>query len=524
VFPPPGVIGPGAPGLKGIVVAVDLGNSTTSAGYRDAQGQVVAIPDRDGLLCSPTVVGFDGGDPAKPVYGRTALNLGKVHDEWICTYAKLARAKEAVPAIVDKDGRVSTTAELEPLFLRWRLDYAEAFTGERIVGVLITVPANFDDAQRRASLDVVQRAGYTPIGVINEPTAALLRYAKGKDGTLAVIDAGGGTTDVTVTQVKQGTSFVIFATAGRDVGGKDFSARLLQDCLDYASRRGVPLDPVVDHRDITMLMYEVESAKCDLSSVERTTITFRAKGELIDLERTRAQFDELGVDVCQSIQSLAQEALAGAHLTPDDLTGVVLVGGASRTPCVRAAVESLFGRDKILTDIDVDKAVCLGAVEAIGLKLDELKAGGDTALVNRVHEYHFRSDLKLHEGCSVAMGVRAQDSRTGREVFVSIIAKNTPLPAEKRWVFGLLNGDKGVGDTLIVVLQGDPAAPLDEARILAQFSLRDLPAGPTEKRIEVVFAMDASGLVQVRAKDLFSGQEIAEQVDAREAVKKEHIV
>ncbi|NLE61343.1 MAG: Hsp70 family protein [Planctomycetes bacterium] len=523
INPPPGVVDPDTWDVKGCVVTVDLGNGTTSAAYKNAQGQIVAIPDKDGQLCTATAVGFEQGDPAKPVFGRAAMSMRRVHPEWVCTFAKRARGKGDVPAIVDKDGRVWTTREMEALFLASRLNHAQEFTGERIAGVLITVPANFDDAQRRASLAVVEQAGYTCIGTINEPTAALLRYAQGKNGTFLVADVGKGTSDISIIAA-DGNTFTIRAAAGRsDLGGAEFQACILQHLMDYAAGNGVVLDPAQDHRSLILMEYEAENAACDLSSVQEVAIAFQAQGRLFDVSLTRATFEALVSDLCQHIRDLVTEAMASANLTPEEIDGVVTVGGASRTPCIRAVLESLFGAYKILTDIDLDKAVSLGAVEAIGLKLNELTAGGNMALLNRLHEYDLRSNVKVNDVCSWPIGVRAQDCRTGRDTFVVMIAKNTPLPATCRQVFGLIGGDVGTGDTPIIVLQGDPEEPPDKARVLARFQLSDLPPGPTRERIEVEFAMDCSGLANVHAKDLFSGREIAEQVDARDAVQKQHV-
>ncbi len=523
INPPPGVVDPDTWDVKGCVVTVDLGNGTTSAAYKNAQGQIVAIPDKDGQLCTATAIGFEQGDPAKPVFGRAATNMRRVHPESVCTFAKRARGKGDVPAVVDKDGRVWTTGEMEALFLRWRLDYAREFTGERIVGVLITVPANFDDAQRRASIAVAEQAGYACIGTINEPTAALLRYAQGKKGTFLVTDVGKGTSDISIIDV-DGNTFTIRAAAGRsDLGGAEFQACILQHLMDHAAGSGVVLDPAQDHRSLILMEYEAENASCDLSSVHEVAIAFQAHGRLFDVSLTRATFESLVSDLCERIRDLVTEAMASAGLATEEIDGVVMVGGASRTPCIRAVLESLFGASKILTDIDLDKAVSLGAVEAIGLKLNELTAGGNMALVHRVHEYDLHSNVKVNDVCSWPIGVRALDSRTGLDAFVVMIAKNTPLPATCRQVFGLIGGDVGTGDTPIIVLQGDPEEHPDKARVLARFQLSDLPPGPTRERIEVEFAMDCSGLANVHARDLFSGREIAEQVDARDAVQKQHV-
>ena len=150
------------PKHRGLLFAMDLGNGTTLIAYVNHLGQVVVMVDREGLTATPTAIAFEGGDPDKPLFGRTALNYRKVHPEYSCVMMKRARGHGEVPGIVDKNGRVWTVAELETLFVQWRLKHAEEVTGESIIGVLVTVPADFNDAQRRATMDIVETPATKP--------------------------------------------------------------------------------------------------------------------------------------------------------------------------------------------------------------------------------------------------------------------------------------------------------------------------------------------------------------------------
>lgn len=506
---------------KGRVVALDLGNATTLVATIDKDGHVQCIPDPDGLEHTPTAIGYEGGDPNTPLFGRSAHSYRKMDPENVCVFAKRARGRKDSIGIVDKNGQPSSAAQLETLLVAWRLGHAAEYLGEPIVGVLPTVPAAFDDAQRRATHEIIEHAGYSCIGTVNEPTAALLGYAKGRLGIFAVSDIGGGTADITILKSEKGNVYTVLATSGQDdLGGREYTARLFAHCLAHAKGQGVELDPAVDFRDMIRLEQACEDAKIELSTQKSAFISFRAKDRLLDLEVTVEQFEDLTSPLGDQILGHMKTALEHANLRPGDITGVVFAGGGSRVPCGRRPIEQLFGEDKILRDIDVDKAVVLGACRAIGLKLEERRQAGDTKLVGTVPDYFLAGGVSVREIVGQALGVEALNTNTQQQTLVPIVEQGAPLPASASKTFGLLNGDKGQIETCISVLQGEAYCPASAAHVLGSFPLSDLPAGPSKDRIEITFRVDTNGLVDLHAIDKHSGKEIKRQVDAAGAVTK----
>ncbi|MBI5090911.1 MAG: Hsp70 family protein [Candidatus Hydrogenedentes bacterium] len=401
----------------------------------------------------------------------------------------------------------------------------EEVTGESIAGVLVCVPACFNDQQRRASLEVVEQATFRPLGTINEPSAAVIAVAKGKNGVYVIVDIGAGTTDVSVVRSEDdGHTITILATAGRDDrGGREVTSRIVEYCLDYASQHGVALDPEEDSRDIVIIESEAETCKQDLSSRDSVTLTIRAKDKLLDIPLTLSAFNQLIADLCQDILALVDEALSQAQITPDEVDGVASVGGGSRVRYLRENIEVKFGSAKAMKDFDVDKCVVMGAVDAIAIKVQERIAVGDVALQGMAPEYQLKGNVVLREVLGQALGVLAVNTRTMREQLAAMIPQGTALPATASTTFGLIGGAEGVDSADIVVLQGKANCDPSDATELARFPLHDLPAGPTDERVRVELDVDTSALASVRAVDTFSGKEIQGQAHTAAAVTKSHL-
>ena len=506
---------------NGKVLAIDLGNATTQIATKDKSGHVQVIPDPDGLESTPTAIAFECGDPDTPLFGRSARSYRKMDPDNACVFAKRARGRKGSSGIVDKHGKPWSTVELETLFVAWRLGHAAEYLGETLVGVLPTVPAAFDDAQRRATQETVEQAGYVCLGTVNEPTAALLGYLQNRKGVFGVSDLGGGTYDVTILRAEEGNVFTVLSTSGQnDLGGREYTACLITHCMEHAKSQGVQLDPATDIRDMVALEQACEEAKTELTTQKSALVSFRAKDRLLDLEISREQFEELTAPLGERILGHMKKALECAGLGPDDIDGVVFAGGGSRVPSARLNIEQLFGEKKILRDIDVDKAVVIGACRAIGLKLEERRQAGDTKLLGTVPDYLLKGEISLKEIVGQALGVEALNTMTQEQILVPIIEHGAALPTKASKTFGLLNGDQDQVEAAITVLQGKAHAPASEGHMLGKFPLSDLPAGPSEDRIEVTFEMDTNGLVILHAVDKHSDKEITQQVDAAGAVTK----
>ncbi len=505
-----------------IFLVIDMGTGTiyVVACYPDGRQEIIA--DWDGNAPTLTAIGFEGGDPEKLLAGQAALRYRMVAPEYVATLCKRTRGLET-PLLLDANNMDWTGEALEVRFLKHFVEHVEERTGKKVAGILPTVPACFSDEQRRATIAIVEQAGAKALGVINEPTSALLGFMQDKtaNGTFLVVDIGMGTSDVTAMRAENGTSFEARATVGRDdSAGREMTLALLELCTGEMAKKKIVLDPEKDLRDLVLLENSCEEAKRTLSTQEKAFITWRAGAELFDLEVTRAQFEAAIAPVTDGIGALIHETLDMAGLQPNDFDGVVLAGGASRVPAVQRLVENIFGADKLRRDVDPDKAIALGAAASLGIKIKEGIAAGDHELEAVAAGYALNTKMDVQEVLGQALGVRALNTRTNEEVLAPIAGAKSTLPFEGSKLFGLRVTGTGSVNATIQVLQGKADGPADKARVLAEFALNGLPEGPLEKRVEVSFSVDANGLVKVRAVDTFSALEITGQADAAEAVNK----
>lgn len=505
---------------EGVACGVDLGNATTLVAHPEEGGRCTIIRDPDGLEQTPTMIAWPKGQRDQPVFGRAAVSCMAMTPEYCCEYGKSVRGDHDVVAAVLADGSTVTTGEGETQLLRWRLDCAESFLGAKVHSVVLAVPANFTDEQRRATQRIAEAAGVEVLGIINEPTAALLAYGSRKTGTFAVADLGGGTFDVSIVKVEKTRNYAVLTTTGEDqLGGRHFTQNLVNHFLGSLKERGVDLDPSKDLRTLCHIRDECERAKQDLSSMESTYVTIRAGNELLDEELTRATFEALNAQLLERIVQIAKTALDQSGLTPEDLRGLVLVGGASRMPCFREAMAGLFGQDKLLMDVNPSTAVAEGTALAVSVKIQEQIAAGNKDVVQDLPDYLLTPDIQLVDILGHAVGIRALHKGSGEFRLAPIIEANEKLPCKGSRTFGLQPSEAACPfNTAITVLEGKSGCLADEARELASFTFTDLPPGPTDDRISVDFDVDANGLIHVRAVDLASKKELTGKADARSAV------
>jgi molecular chaperone DnaK len=299
---------------------------------------------------------------------------------------------------------------------------------------------------------------------------------------------------------------------------------LVEHCVTYGSSKGVRIAPDTHPQDYVLLEDAAEEAKLALSTMEKTTIVWRADTQLFDLEVSRAEFERLIAPITEAVRGLIQETLAGAKMKREDVDIVVPAGGGSRVPAIRKLLEEVFGPDKVMKNIDPDRAVILGALEAIPLKVKEAVDSGQTDIKDILPDYIIEGKISLTEALGEALGARAVRRENGMTVLATIVEANTPLPCSMERRFGLRQ-DQGKAVTAdIVVLQGDPDAPVEAATTLEVFPLKDLPPGPDTQRIGVRFEIDANGLVNVHACDTVSGKEIRGTVKAHRTRENEPLV
>ncbi|HPQ17212.1 MAG TPA: Hsp70 family protein, partial [Bryobacteraceae bacterium] len=360
----------------------------------------------------------------------------------------------------------------------------------------ITVPAYFNDAQRQATKDAGRIAGLDVLRLVNEPTAASLAYGldKRKEGVVAVYDLGGGTFDISILKIRDGIFEVLATNGDTHLGGDDIDDRLLRIALeDVQSEWGED----ISQDAVQTLRRAVIAAKERLSSVPRTTIEFERQGKTYQREITREQFENLIRDIVDRTLGPCRACIKDAGVTVDEIDEVVLVGGSTRIPLVRKAVENLF-RARPHTELNPEEVVALGAAVQAGILTGQVE------------------DKLLLDVTPLSLGIETMGG-----VVSKLIHRNSTIPASATEVFTTaVDGQRNV---LIHVLQGERELAKD-CRSLARFDLKDidpLPAGMA--RIEVRFLIDANGILSVTARDQRTGKEQSIEVKPSYGLTEEQV-
>lgn len=465
------------------VIGIDLGTTNSCVAVLEG-GEPVIIPNNEGMRTTPSVVAFtkDGerlvGEPAK----RQAVTNA---DRTITS----VKTHMGTDYKVNIDGKDYTPQEISAIILQKLKADAESYLGEKVTEAVITVPAYFTDAQRQATKDAGKIAGLDVKRIINEPTAASLAYGMDKldqEKKILVFDLGGGTFDVSILEIGDGT-FEVLATAGNNrLGGDDFD-NILVDYLAEEFEKAEGVDLRKDKMSLQRLREAAEKAKKELSSTMSTNInlpfiTATAEGpKHLNMDLTRAKFNELTAGLVAKTMEPTKQALADANLSKSDIDDVLLVGGSTRIPAVQDAVKDFIGKDPH-KGINPDECVAAGA---------SIQAGVLTGEVN---------DILLLDVTPLSLGIE-----TLGNVFTKIIERNTTIPTKKSQVFSTAADNQTAVD--IHVLQGERAMAYDNTT-LGRFQLTNIP--PAKRgvpQIEVTFDIDANGIVNVTAKDLGTGKE-----------------
>ena len=519
------------------IIGIDLGTTNSVVAIMEG-GEVKVIANQEGQRLTPSIVAFTDkgerlvGDPAKrqavtnsrrTVYSIKRF-MGRRHtevqsEEKLVPYKVVGGANELVQ--VDIDGKKFTPPEVSAMILRKLKEAAEAYLGHTVRKAIITVPAYFNDAQRQATIDSAQIAGFDTeweiedpktgkkskqrMRIINEPTAASLAYGldKKKDEKIAVFDLGGGTFDISILDVGDGV-FEVKATNGdTHLGGDDFD-QILIDFVASEFKKENGIDLLKDPMALQRLKEACEQAKKDLSQQTSTDInlpfiTADASGaKHLQKTITRSKFEQLVEPLIQRCKGPVLQAMKDAGYKPGDIDEIVLVGGMTRMPRVQQLVKEVYGKDGH-RGVNPDEVVAIGAaIQGAQILLGSL------------------SSVVLVDVTPLSLGIETQHG-----VFTKLVERNTTIPTTKKEIF--TTAEDNQPSVTVKVFQGERAMAVDN-RLLASFDLMDIERAPRHMpKIEVSFDIDKNGILNVTARDQKTGKEVQRKIEQSSGLSNEEV-